>query len=125
MAIGETWDRATAQATAATVARHSRGKLVAFLAARSGDVAAAEDALSDAFAAALARGPSVGLRERPQRGHRGANGAPRTGLPGAAAVTARLSCDSSKSMAKLMKSRRNWLSLTDTVDNCVDNESQN
>ncbi len=36
-----------------SVARRSYGKLVAYLAARSGDVAAAEDALSEAFAAAL------------------------------------------------------------------------
>ena len=36
--------------TAETVARRSYGKLVAFLAARTGDVAGAEDALSEAFA---------------------------------------------------------------------------
>ena len=36
------------------MARRSYGKLVAFVAARTGDVAGAEDALSDAFAAALA-----------------------------------------------------------------------
>jgi hypothetical protein len=35
------------------VARESFGRLVAFLAVRTRDVAAAEDALSDAFAAAL------------------------------------------------------------------------
>jgi RNA polymerase sigma-70 factor (ECF subfamily) len=40
--------------TAEAVARRSYGKLVAFLAARTGDVAAAEDALSEAFASALA-----------------------------------------------------------------------
>src|ERR1700748_801536 len=45
---------ALAQNTAETVARRSYGKLVAFLAARTGDVAAAEDALSEAFASALA-----------------------------------------------------------------------
>lgn len=39
------------------VARRSYGKLVALLAARSGDLAAAEDALADAFAAALAEWP--------------------------------------------------------------------
>lgn len=39
------------------VARRSYGKLVAFLAARSRDLAAAEDALADAFAAALAEWP--------------------------------------------------------------------
>src|SRR5262249_46064705 len=39
--------------TADAVARRSYGKLVAFLAARTQDVAQAEDALSDAFASAL------------------------------------------------------------------------
>ena len=42
---------------AEAVARRSYGKLVAFLAARTRDVAGAEDALSDAFAAALADWP--------------------------------------------------------------------
>ena len=40
-------------ATAEAVARRSYGKLVAFLAARTRDVAAAEDALAEAFAAAV------------------------------------------------------------------------
>jgi RNA polymerase sigma-70 factor (ECF subfamily) len=48
------------------VARRSYGKLVAFLAARTGDVAGAEDALSDAFAAALADWPSSGIPDRPE-----------------------------------------------------------
>ena len=43
-----------AQGTADAVARRSYGKLIAFLAARTRDVAAAEDALSEAFASALA-----------------------------------------------------------------------
>ena len=42
-----------ARDTAQRVARESYGKLIAFLAKRTRDVAAAEDALSDAFAAAL------------------------------------------------------------------------
>ena len=46
------------RATAEAVARHSYGKLVAFLAARTRDVAGAEDALADAFAAALADWPA-------------------------------------------------------------------
>jgi RNA polymerase sigma-70 factor (ECF subfamily) len=46
-------------------ARRSYGKLVAFLAARSRDVAAAEDALSEAFAAALANWPRTGTPENP------------------------------------------------------------
>jgi len=49
-----------ARATADEVVRRSYGKLVAFLAARTRDVAAAEDALSEAFAAALADWPRNG-----------------------------------------------------------------
>src|ERR1700676_1251658 len=55
-----------AEATAEAVARRSYGKLVAFLAARTRDVAGAEDALSDAFAAALADWPRSGVPERPE-----------------------------------------------------------
>jgi predicted RNA polymerase sigma factor len=55
-----------ARATADTVARRSYGKLVAFLAARTRDVAAAEDALSDAFAAALADWPENGCPSNPE-----------------------------------------------------------
>src|SRR5271165_6890347 len=55
-----------AHATADAVARRSYGKLVAFLAARTSDVAGAEDALSDAFAAALADWPRNGVPERPE-----------------------------------------------------------
>jgi RNA polymerase sigma-70 factor (ECF subfamily) len=51
---------------AETVARDSYGKLVAFLAARTGDVAAAEDALSDAFAAALRDWPAAGVPAQPE-----------------------------------------------------------
>jgi RNA polymerase sigma-70 factor (ECF subfamily) len=47
-------------------ARQSYGKLVAFLAARTRDVAAAEDALADAFAAALARWPQEGIPRSPE-----------------------------------------------------------
>lgn len=49
-----------------SVARSSRAKLVAFLAARSGDLAAAEDALSDAFAAALSVWPEQGCPANPE-----------------------------------------------------------
>jgi predicted RNA polymerase sigma factor len=52
--------------TAETVARRSYGKLVAFLAARTRDVAAAEDALADAFAAALAEWPRTGPPDNPE-----------------------------------------------------------
>jgi len=50
-----------ARETAEAVARRSYGKLIAFLAARNGDVAAAEDALSEAFAAALVDWPASGV----------------------------------------------------------------
>jgi predicted RNA polymerase sigma factor len=53
-------------ATAEAVARRSYGKLVAFLAARSGDVAGAEDALADAFAAALADWDTGGIPDNPE-----------------------------------------------------------
>ncbi len=55
-----------ARAAAETVARASYGKLVAWLAARSRDVAGAEDALADAFAAALTDWPRQGVPERPE-----------------------------------------------------------
>jgi RNA polymerase sigma-70 factor (ECF subfamily) len=51
---------------AETVARRSYGKLIAFLAARTGDVAAAEDALADAFATALADWPKTGVPANPE-----------------------------------------------------------
>jgi RNA polymerase sigma-70 factor (ECF subfamily) len=46
-------------------ARESYGRLVAFLAARSRDVAAAEDALSDAFRSALETWPRTGVPDNP------------------------------------------------------------
>src|ERR1700690_4496629 len=55
-----------ARSTAEAVARRSYGKLVAFLSARTGDVAAAEDALSEAFAAALAEWPRKGCPTNPE-----------------------------------------------------------
>jgi RNA polymerase sigma-70 factor (ECF subfamily) len=55
-----------ARAEAEGVARRSYGKLVAYLAARSGDVAAAEDALSEAFAAALADWTAKGCPQNPE-----------------------------------------------------------
>src|SRR6266446_5585551 len=53
-------------AAAEAVARRSYGKLVAFLAARTRDVAAAEDALSEAFAAALTDWPMNGCPSNPE-----------------------------------------------------------
>jgi RNA polymerase sigma-70 factor (ECF subfamily) len=58
--------RNDARKTADAVARRSYGKLVAFLAARTRDVAAAEDALSEAFASALADWPVKGCPENPE-----------------------------------------------------------
>jgi RNA polymerase sigma-70 factor (ECF subfamily) len=55
-----------ARAAAEAVARRSYGKLTAYLAARTGDVAAAEDALADAFAAALADWPGNGIPQSPE-----------------------------------------------------------
>jgi len=55
-----------AQAAADAVARRSYGKLVAFLASRTHDVAAAEDALSEAFAAALSEWPRNGCPANPE-----------------------------------------------------------
>jgi RNA polymerase sigma-70 factor, ECF subfamily len=55
-----------ARAIAEAVARRSYGKLVAFLAARTRDVAGAEDALSDAFAAALVDWPTRGIPDSPE-----------------------------------------------------------
>jgi RNA polymerase sigma-70 factor (ECF subfamily) len=48
------------------VARRSYGKLVALLAARTRDVAGAEDALSEAFASALADWPRSGVPRTPE-----------------------------------------------------------
>jgi RNA polymerase sigma-70 factor (ECF subfamily) len=59
-------DDEPARATAEAVARRSYGKLVAFLAARTRDVAGAEDALSDAFAAALREWPAGGIPQNPE-----------------------------------------------------------
>ena len=55
-----------AEATVETTLRRSYGKLIAFLTARSGDVAGAEDALSDAFAAALVTWRTQGIPENPE-----------------------------------------------------------
>ncbi len=52
--------------TARAVARRSYGKLVAFLAARTRDVAGAEDSLSEAFAAALQTWPQRGVPSNPE-----------------------------------------------------------
>ena len=57
---------AQARSTADAVARRSYGKLVAFLAARTRNVDMAEDALAEAFAAALADWPRKGCPSKPR-----------------------------------------------------------
>lgn len=56
----------TASQVAAHTARQSYARLVAVLAAGTGDLALAEDALGDAFAAALERWPAAGIPENPE-----------------------------------------------------------
>jgi RNA polymerase sigma-70 factor (ECF subfamily) len=53
-------------AIATEIARASYGKLVAFLAATTRDVAGAEDALSEAFASALQHWPRTGAPDNPE-----------------------------------------------------------
>jgi RNA polymerase sigma-70 factor, ECF subfamily len=55
-----------AHARAALVARASYGRLVALLAARNGDIAGAEEALSEAFIAALESWPRKGIPDKPE-----------------------------------------------------------
>jgi RNA polymerase sigma-70 factor (ECF subfamily) len=57
---------AQAAAAAERVARESYGRLLALLVARTRDVAAAEDALADAFAAALSAWPRGGAPDNPE-----------------------------------------------------------
>jgi RNA polymerase sigma-70 factor (ECF subfamily) len=59
-------DDERARATTEAVARRSYGKLISFLAARTRDVAGAEDALSDAFAAALTGWSASGIPSNPE-----------------------------------------------------------
>jgi predicted RNA polymerase sigma factor len=55
-----------ARAIAEETARASYGRLLAWLSSRSGDVAAAEDALADAFRAALEKWPETGAPDSPE-----------------------------------------------------------
>jgi len=59
-------DPADAARAAEAAARRSYGKLIAFLAARTHDVASAEDALSEALATALADWPLRGVPQSPE-----------------------------------------------------------
>ena len=61
-----TEDAPDARRAAELAARASYGRLVAYLARRSRDVAAAEDALGDAFVAALATWPRAGVADKPE-----------------------------------------------------------
>ncbi len=56
----------SARGAAETAVRQSYGRLVAILASRTRDISAAEDALSDAFAAALADWPARGVPDHPE-----------------------------------------------------------
>ena len=58
--------KSSAHAAIEAVARDSYGRLIAYVASRAGDVAGAEDALSDAFAAALERWPTDGVPQKPE-----------------------------------------------------------
>lgn len=57
---------ADAQARAEDVARAAYGKLIAMLASKTGDIIAAEDALADAFVAALKTWPENGIPDKPE-----------------------------------------------------------
>jgi RNA polymerase sigma-70 factor, ECF subfamily len=64
--VQEEVSTAQARAAAEVAARGSYGKLIAFLAARTRDVALAEDALSEAFASALSDWPVQGIPRTPE-----------------------------------------------------------
>lgn len=57
---------AVTHAAIEAIARNSYGRLVAYLSVRTRDIAAAEDALSEAFTAALQRWPADGVPEKPE-----------------------------------------------------------
>jgi len=59
-------DAGASARAAERAARQSYGRLVAYLAARNRDVTGAEDALADAFAAALGRWPKTGIPDKPE-----------------------------------------------------------
>ena len=54
------------RAAVETAARQSYGRLLAYVAARTGDLAGAEDALSEAFASALSTWPTQGVPRSPE-----------------------------------------------------------
>jgi RNA polymerase sigma-70 factor (ECF subfamily) len=93
-------DERPARAAAELAARRSYGRLVAFLSARTGDVAGAEDALAESFATALAEWPVRGVPDNPEAWlltaarRRMIDGARRQRTRDAAADTLRLIADS-------------------------------
>ena len=66
MIVGGCEGGVQARDLAERVARQSYGKLVAFLSVKTRDVAAAEDALAEAFAAALRDWPVHGCPDNPE-----------------------------------------------------------
>src|SRR5262249_42843006 len=48
------------------IARDSYGRLVAYIASRTGDIADAQDALSEALVAALENWPTKGIPDKPE-----------------------------------------------------------
>jgi RNA polymerase sigma factor (sigma-70 family) len=58
--------QSAAHAAIEGIARNSYGRLVAYIAARSGDIAGAEDALGEAIATALERWPADGVPQKPE-----------------------------------------------------------
>lgn len=60
------WPRSEATLRAEEVARVSYGRLIALLAAPTGDLQLAEDCLGDAFARALRRWPEAGIPDNPE-----------------------------------------------------------
>ncbi len=66
MADGLSTHDGEARRAAEAVARQSYGRLIAYLSARTRDVAAAEDALAEAFAAALVTWPASGVPRVPE-----------------------------------------------------------
>lgn len=65
MDSARTSEATLANATVTAAARASYGRLLALLAARNGDIAASEDALAEAFAAALTAWPHRGVPSNP------------------------------------------------------------
>jgi RNA polymerase sigma-70 factor (ECF subfamily) len=59
-------DETQTQSAIEAIARNSHGQLIAYIAARSGDVSGAEDALGDAILAALQRWPVEGVPQKPE-----------------------------------------------------------